>query len=453
MISRKIISHLENWAGTILRKPLLIEGAFGTGKSFLVMQFANKFPQFIHIDLRELSWQNFFLKQSSVNEILSGLFFLTGKSPAVKRTMIFLDEVQESPSAIKWINELNTRRPDLFLIAAASRQAPSLAEWPGDNTTPRSHFFMFPCTFSEFLEGLGDPGLTESYREVPIPALLHEKLMNKFHLYTLIGGMPEIIQKYFQERHLSGLKSVYEKIQEQHLDEIDRVARSTKHKEILRFTLQNAFPYAATRLKFTNFCNSSYKSREMGESFRQLEKLRLLKLVYPATGTLSPLAGDATRFPRLQMLDTGLVNYFSGIQKQLFHSNDMNALFKGQIARQVVGQELLAADPLQDKIHFWIRQKLQSTAEVDFIFTYNDMVIPVEIKSGEPGRLRSLHQFMDESPHPFAIRLYAGPLSIRQVRTIRGNNFFLMSLPYYLAGRISEHLEGFIKFVNAIQET
>jgi len=429
---------------------MLIEGAYGTGKSFLVIQFAKKFHLFIHINLTETYWQNFFFKQDSVEEILSGLFFLTGKSPAVKRTLIFLDEVQDSPSAIKWIKELHTRFTYLFLIATASRQSPSLQEWPCGNTTPSDRLFMSPCSFSEFLEALEDPGLMNAYREVPISTLMRDKLMNKFHLYSLIGGMPEIIQKYLHDRHLSGLKPIYEQILEHHLKEIDRISRSKKHSQILKFTLQNAFPYAATRIKFRDFSNSPYKSREMGESFRQLEKLRLLKLVYPVTETGFPLECDVSRSPRLHMLDTGLVNYFSGIQRQLFHSNDMNALFKGQIARQVAGQELMASDPFRDDVHFWIRKKLQSTAEVDFLLPYHNMVIPVEIRSGEAGRLRSLHQFMDEAPHPFAIRLYAGPLSIRQTRTIRGKNFFLMNLPYFLAGRIGEHLEGFIKFVNAI---
>lgn len=450
MIPRSITPLLENWASHFPRGPLLIEGARGTGKSFLVMQFAKKFHQFIHIDLSENTWQKFFLKQNPCDEILSGLFFLTGKSPTVKRTLIFIDEIQESPSAIKWIKDLHIGHPDLFLLATISRRLQPQEVWPGISGKLTGRLFMYPCTFSEFLEALGDPSLVDAYKEVPVPALMREKLMNKFHLYALIGGMPEIIQKYLQDRHLSGLKPIYDQILERQLNEIDRISRSNKHSQILKFTLQNAFPYAATRVKFRDFSNSSYKSRAMSESFRQLEKLRLLKLVYPVTDTRFPLVTDASRSPRLQMPDTGLVNYFSGIQKQLFHSDDMNALFKGQIARHVAGQELIAADLSQDKIHFWVRQKLQSTAEVDFIFPYNNLLIPVEVKSGAAGSLRSLHQFMDEASHPYAIRLYAGSLSIRQTRTIKGKNFFLMSLPYFLAGRIGEHLEGFIKFVNAI---
>ena len=75
------------------------------------------------------------------------------------------------------------------------------------------------------------------------------------------------------------------------------------------------------------------------------------------------------------------------------------------------------------------------------------MLIPVMVRSGEPGRLRALHQFVDIAPHPYAIRLYGGPLAIRQAETLSGKKYFLMSLPYFLPGKIIEHLEGFRRFV------
>jgi hypothetical protein len=450
MIPRKILFNLDKWAGTLPRKPLIIEGAFRTGKTFVAVKFAKKFHQKIHIDLNEAAWQKVFLKQEPAEEILSALFFLTGKSHSIKRTLIFLDEVCESPSALRWMEEIHTRCPDLYLLAASSRQLPFPERDISGKPDSFIRLFLSPCSFSEFLEALGDRNLVESYQGGPVSSEMREKLTNKIHLYSLIGGMPEIIQQYLQDRNLSGLKPIYEQILEYHLEKIDLLSGSNKKRHLLRFTLQNAFPYAATRIKFRDFGNAPYQSREMGESFRQLEKLRLLKLVYPVTSTVFPMKMDIARSPRLHMLDVGMVNYFSGIQKHLYHSDDLRTLFKGQIARQVIGQELAATDPLQERLNFWIRPKLQSTAEVDFVVPFHDQVIPVEIKQGETGRLRSLFQFMDESPHPFALRLYAGPLSISQTQTIRKKKFFLMSLPYFLAGRVEEHLEDFVKFVNAI---
>jgi predicted AAA+ superfamily ATPase len=232
---------------------------------------------------------------------------------------------------------------------------------------------------------------------------------------------------------------------ERYLADVREMAAGKKSRELIAFTLQNSFPYAATRIKFNGFGNSTGGSREMGEAFRWLENRMLLRLIYPSTSTTGPVECDRGKSPRLQMVDTGLVNYFSGIQKTLYLSRDMNAIFQGQVARQVAGQELISSDP-KGPLHFWVRDKVQSTAEVDFLVSHENMVIPVEVKSGEPGRLRSLHQFMDAAPHPYAVRLHAGSLHIRQTETIRGKRYFLLSLPYFLAERINEHLRGFIRF-------
>lgn len=261
--------------------------------------------------------------------------------------------------------------------------------------------------------------------------------------------MPAIIRQYGEAGSLTGLKSIYEQILAAHLRDIDFMETGHKRKEMIQFVQQNIFPYAATRIKFNAFGNSPYKSREIGEAFRSLESRMILRLIYPNTTCVLPPAPQKAKLPRLHLLDTGMVNYFSGIQKPLFHADDMNRLFHGQVARQVVGQELLATEKNHlYGLQFWVRNKPQSSAEVDFLISYHDLLIPVEVRSGEPGRLRSLHQFMDAAPHPFAVQLYAGKLSIRQTQTLKGTKFYLLRLPYFLAGKINEHLEGFIKFVS-----
>ena len=144
------------------------------------------------------------------------------------------------------------------------------------------------------------------------------------------------------------------------------------------------------------------------------------------------------------MADTGMVNYFSGIQMPLFRAHDMNAIFKGQIAKQVVGQEI-AASEIKPVLNFWVRKKPQSTAEIDFVIPHDGLLIPVIVKSGVPGRLRSMHQFIDEAPHPYAVRLSSGRLTVQQAQTIRGNKIYMLNLPYFLSSKIKEYLKGFIR--------
>ncbi|MBP7642356.1 MAG: hypothetical protein KA767_03400, partial [Saprospiraceae bacterium] len=96
--------------------------------------------------------------------------------------------------------------------------------------------------------------------------------------------------------------------------------------------------------------------------------------------------------------------------------------------------------------HFWVREKTQSSSEVDLVMQYKDMVIPIEIKSGKEGKLKSLHQFMEHVNHPFAVRMYAGKFCIEKHETPTTNKpYLLMNLPYYLGCKINEYLSYFVK--------
>lgn len=445
MLDRKITEELTSWAQSLPRKPLLICGASQTGKTAILKEFSKKFNQVIQFDLKTPSDRRVFEKNSAPDAILDGLFFLKEKHPGIKRTLIILDEVTVSEAAFGWFLRAGSLAPDLFVTATSTSDTPIPGTGPGVEDLVIK-LFLQPLAFSEFLRALGDKETLDAYNEVPVPVSGYDKLLGYFHIYTLIGGMPAVVQQYVNHSGLAGLRLIYEEIMERFQENIAASGQGRKSREIISYTLQNAFPYAATRIRFNAFGNSDYRSREIGEAFRWLENRMLIRLIYPSTSTSSPVLVDERKSPRLQLLDTGLVNYFSGIQKTLYLSRDMNAIFQGQVARQVAGQELLAASS-SEPLHFWVRDKAQSSAEVDFLVSYENMLIPVEVKSGEPGRLRSLHQFMDTAPHPYAVRLQAGPLHIRQTKTIRGKPYFLLSLPYFLSERINEHLRGFIRFV------
>ena len=140
------------------------------------------------------------------------------------------------------------------------------------------------------------------------------------------------------------------------------------------------------------------------------------------------------------------------MQKELLQIDNLDQVFKGKIAEHIVGQELLAAqDSVLYKLEFWVREKKQSNAEIDFIIRRDENLIPVEVKSGAAGRLRSLHQFMDQAPHPYALRIYGDMLRIDRVKTIKGKPFYLLNLPYYLAGQIHQYADWFIEQIKHLK--
>ena len=440
-ISRPFRQKLTNWGVNRHSSGLILFGARQTGKTILVGELSKKFRQFIRMDMKDPEDLEVFRRSGAANEFLERLFLLKGKDFATEDTLIFFDSVCVDPQVITLAEEILKSYPQFKIVISSSMLLPQV---PREFET----LFLFPFSFREFLAASGNKEAIESFDEVPFPVSGFHKLLGLFHQYALIGGMPSVVSKYVQTRSLSALKPVYDEILECFFTQIAGSPFRQGRKDLLTVTLQNSFLYAGTRIKFNEFGNVPYGSREMAGIFRYLESSLMLSLYYPAIRVIPPVQPDKNKFPRLQLLDTGLVSYFSGIQKKMILATDLNALFKGQVLRHVVGQELLSTSELMPpRLDFWVRGKAQSSAEVDYLLDFEGMVIPVTVKSGEPGRLRSLHQFIDEAPHPFAVRLYAGNVNIRKAVTLRGKPYYLLSLPYFLACRIREHVGGFITYV------
>jgi len=200
--------------------------------------------------------------------------------------------------------------------------------------------------------------------------------------------------------------------------------------------------YMDQRVKLQNCGNSGYGSRDVGEAFRNLDAAKIIQIIYPTTDMERPIKPDLRKSPRLQFLDTGLINYTLEIQAELLGMEDLAPAFKGAMIPHLITQELISLNTIGNaKPHFWVRDKKQATAEVDLLYQYADKVIPIEIKSGATGSLRSLHQFMDRSNHPYAVRMYAGEFKIQKSITLNGTPFILMNLPYYLGTKLPEYIE------------
>ncbi|MCF6357235.1 MAG: DUF4143 domain-containing protein [Draconibacterium sp.] len=200
-------------------------------------------------------------------------------------------------------------------------------------------------------------------------------------------------------------------------------------------------------MTYQGFGNSNYKSREIKEAFFTLEKAFLLNLVFPVTNAEIPLLPNYRKSPKLQVLDTGIINFMAEVQNEFFGSKELNDVYRGRIAEHITGQELAALNyQMMRKNHFWTREK-NADAEVDFVYPFKNLAIPIEVKSGKLGKLRSLNEYMDRTTHHFAVRVYSEKLSISQSKTRLGKKFYLLNLPFYLVHKIEEYLHWFISQV------
>jgi uncharacterized protein len=445
MFKRQALNHLLEWQQRYDRKPLILRGARQVGKTTLVEIFAKGFKQFIQLNLDKDEEREIFEKNQTFREVLSAIFLIKEKVKNVKNTLIFIDEIQNSPRAVELLRYFYEEAKDLYVIAAGS-----LLESLIDNSinfpVGRVEYLVIrPCNFSEFLLASGDNQAEELIHQIPFPDYGHDILIKKFRQFLLIGGMPEIVEKYSKTDDILRLSPIFDSLIISYLDDVEKYSKNQSTTKIITHVIKNSFAYASNRIKFQNFGNSDYRSREVGEVFRILEKTMLLQLVYPVTSEKIPIHPDLKKSPKLQMLDTGLVNYFAGLQKQIFNSEDISNVYEGKIAEHIVAQEIIALKSSSlFRLNFWKKENKDSNAEVDFIFLYDGLVIPIEVKKGASGRLRSLHQFIDISQHSFAVRIYSGKLSIDKEKTIKGKSYYMLNLPFYLIGELENYLNWFI---------
>lgn len=441
MFYRTTIDHLKAWADKGNRKPLIIRGARQVGKTTVINMFSKEFDQYIYLNLDKPEELKLFENDYSFQDLLMTLFLYANKKRNNGKTLIFIDEIQNSPNAVKLLRYFYEEAGDLFVVAAGSLLETLIDKKTSFPVGRVEYLAMRPCSFREFLIACKEEESLSLLESSDIPEYAHDKLSSLFHQYVIIGGMPEIVNQYSKNKDITSLKDIYDGLITSYLDDVEKYASNESMVQYVRHIINTAFYEAGSRVTFEKFGNSPYRSREMKEAFLTLQKTMLLSLVYPTNSTVLPIQPNLNLKPRLHLLDTGLVNHFSGIQVKLLQNKDINDVYRGKIAEHITGQELLTLNySIQSKLNFWTREKASSSAEIDYLHIFGENIIPVEIKSGAIGRLRSLHQFIDQSNNNIAIRFWSGKKSIEQAKTLTGKPFTLLNLPFYMISRIDNEL-------------
>lgn len=444
-MKRKALEYLKSWKTDINRKPLILRGARQVGKTTLVNQFSEEYEQYIYLNLERPDHLHFFDSLEHVQEIVEALFLKFELRLDYANTLLFIDEIQESPKAITLLRYFYEDIPELHVISAGSLLEFSLQHVQSFPVGRVSFMYLFPLSFEEFLEAMDKTVALNAFQQIPISEPAQHILFELFHMYALVGGMPEVVKMYTQTKSFVGLNEFYSSIWETYKSDVRKYAKSSTEEKVITHIMDSAHNFLDQRVTFQNFGNSNYKSREVGEAFRSLDEAKVIQLVYPSTQVDFPIIPDLRKKPRLQFLDIGLVNYGLNIQHELIGVKDLSNAYKGALIPQIVSQELIATNKFSyHKPNFWVREKNQSSAEVDLIIPFRGLIIPVEIKSGPIGKLRSLHQFMDACPHHYAVRLYAGKLEVHDAKTINGKTFKLLNLPYFLGSKLEEYIAWFV---------
>lgn len=437
MFRRIALENLREWALKAERKPLVLRGARQVGKTTLVEMFAADFDHYIYLNLEEKDNAELFATDSTFDDLLAGIFFKAKLPVDSPRTLIFIDEIQTEPKAVQALRYFYEKRPDLYVIAAGSLLESLMGRHISFPVGRVEYMALHPCTFVEFLSAIGEEMLASQVEKVAVPQSLHSYTLDLFKKYMIIGGLPEVVANYAQYHDMVRLSDVFNALLSGYRDDVEKYADNRKEQDSIRYILNYGWTSAGHRIQFVKFTNSSFKSADVSNAFRTLEKTLLLELVYPLTSTSFPILPDLKKSPKLLWLDTGLVNYVAGMQEELLFTTDSDELWNGDIAEHIVAQELLGATTtFGEKRLFWVRDARNSQAEVDFVIRYKSHLLPIEVKTGANSKLRSLHLFMEESKENIALRLWNGPMTSDVITRSDGRPFTLYNIPLYYAGHL-----------------
>lgn len=444
MFKRKILEKLEEWKNADRHKPLILRGARQVGKTTLVNGFGSHFENYLYFNMERNENVKLFEMDINIDDLVSMLFASLGKKKKDGKTLIFIDEIQNSPKTIALLRYFYEQRPDLYVVAAGSLLENLIDVKVSFPVGRVQYLALRPCSFYEFLGAIDKNELLAILSQKPeLTVAFHEQLMHQFNQYSIIGGMPEAVQQYAETNDVVAIEDVYETLVQAYKDDAEKYVVGNKLTDTVRFILSYGWAFAGETITLGNFANSGYKSREVGETFRLLEKAMLMELVYPVSSTQMPIIPETRRMPKLIWFDTGLVNYQAGVRSEIIGSTEMVDAWRGHIAEQITAQELLALDDRVGQHRaFWA--KPNNGAEVDFIISHNSKLYPIEVKSGVNSHLRSLQVFMDNSNVDVAIRIWSKPYSVDEIKTVNGKAFKLINLPFYLIGRIHDILNALV---------
>ena len=440
-MKRTIQDSLVAWAKASKRKPLLIRGARQIGKTFVVRQLAERFENFVEVNF-ELSphYQQCF-SNLDPNYIINMIQLLSKQSIQPGKTLLFFDEIQNCPEALQALRYFKEKLPELHVLAAGSLLEFTLYQENISMPVGRiEYLYMYPCTFQEYLLNTGEHRLVDFLADVTlhetIPTVIHDKLLSLFRAYMAVGGMPEVMSAFIDTPDYHTVQRLQNSILRTYHDDFGKYANLSQHK-YLQSVFEKAPGLVGTQVQYTKIA-PEYRSRELKQAINLLEYAGILKRIYASTASGLPLSATQNdkKF-KFSFLDVGLVQRVSGLETALLQAPDLIKLNDGQLAEQVVAQEIMAyQDPFSpSRVYFWARDKRGAQAEIDYVVNVKSMILPIEVKSGATGKLKSLRLFMQEKSSPVGVKISTAPLGLEKN---------ILSLPIYLIWKLPELIEALV---------
>ena len=430
-MQRQIHFFFDSWKNSSSRKPLLVRGARQVGKSYSIREFGkSKFENLVEVNFELRREVKKLFSVLDPNEIVRSLSAFLNEPIIPGRTLLFFDEIQECPDAILSLRYFYELMPDLHVMAAGSLLESIINSDQYRSPVGRIQYaFMQPLSFDEVLEAKNEQGLLTYKKELSlktqIPQPIHEKLLSLTKEYALIGGMPESVNSGIMGRTVEQQNIQTAIIQTYH-DDFGKYANRVKH-NYLHTVLATAPAVIGQRYKYSNIDRET-GARELKEALSLLCQAGVINKVRASSGQGLPLEASVNeRKFKILLLDIGLMQRSLNLESTIALNPNFIAINSGALAEQFVGQELIANSSSWEQVnlYFWVQDKKNSEAEVDYLVVSGSDIFPLEVKAGSAGRLKSLYSYLNTHKAPFGIRVSQQELSYDNK---------VLSIPFYALG-------------------
>lgn len=414
---RLIDDYLEQWAERKDHKPLLLRGARQVGKSTAVRHLGETFDNFVEINFeKQPEYKSVFKANLLVSRITSEISVMCGTPIVAGKTLLFLDEIQECREAIMALRFFKEDLPELHVIAAGSLLEFALTELPTFGVGRIHSMYMYPMTFDEYLEANGESLLLEYKRKAtpdnPLPGALHDKLISLVRTYFLVGGMPEVVGKWVETHDYLKCQEVQDDIISGYEDDFPKYKKRVDP-ILLRLTLRSAAAQATKKFSYSDV-GGGYRTEEVKKALEMLLLAGICTQVVRTDANGLPLGGESDlSYRKILIIDPGLLlrllNLSSvdvaKIAAEILTEDPVELVNKGPLAEMVAGLEMVRykTPNLCHELYYWVRLAKNSQAEVDYVMA-RDGVLPVEVKAGMKGGMKSLWLFMREKRLSSAVR-------------------------------------------------
>ncbi len=397
-MKRLVESTLLDWKNSSRRKPLIVRGARQVGKTYTISGFGkSEFKNFVVVDFeRNPDLRKIFERDLQPSRIINDLELATANRIIPGESLIFFDEIQECPKALAALRYFFEEMPGLHIIAAGSLLEFALGEY--SFPVGRVQFEeIYPMNFLEFQLALGNEKAAEYLSGSPkeLSESSHQFLLNQLKNYFFVGGMPEAVKTFSDTSSINRAIEVQGEICNSLKQDF---AKYNPHvdKQCLSEVLSSLARNVGKQTKYASL-SEEYSNPTIKKAYQTLVQAKLVHKINSVNPQGFPLSIMASKVFKSAMLDIGIMNYLCGIYKtDEYFKNDLLGIYRGAMAEQFVGQEI--ASNQDNELFYWSRQAKSSTAEIDYVISVNDRIIPVEVKSASSGRLRSMHQYLKDYP-------------------------------------------------------